>query len=117
MDVESVARVAHEAVRAYQRQLGENPAPPWDESPSWLRTSVREGVDLARAGASPAEVHAVWAASRLLDGCRHGPVRSVEQRTDPWLVGYEELSASQRAASALLTAVVTTLGTIPTGEA
>jgi len=43
-DLDRIARVCHEAVRAYKQALGEEELPPWDEAPEWQAASMRAAV-------------------------------------------------------------------------
>lgn len=107
VDREIIARVAHEAHRALQLELGEtNLAAPWDEAPEWLRDSTRRGIGEALDGASPAELHEAWCAQRFGEGWRFGEVKDAEAKTHPLLRDYDALPNEQRAKDELMTAIV-----------
>lgn len=62
MNIESIARVAHEVHRAYCEALGDHSQVPWEEAPEWQKSSVINGVKMhARDGnVMPEESHAAW---------------------------------------------------------
>jgi hypothetical protein len=40
--IDQVARVCHEANRAYCQTLGDNSQPAWDDAPEWQKDSARQ---------------------------------------------------------------------------
>lgn len=108
--VEGIARVAHDANRAYQVITGD-PAvsPPWDDAPQWQRESAMAGVSEALGGATAEELHDSWCRFKAKDGWVHGEVKDADARTHPCLVPYEDLPDVQRRKDALFRAVVTAL--------
>lgn len=106
-DVEAIARVCHEANRAWQQATGDPVvSPPWDEAPESQRESARGGVQEALRGADPEQLHLAWCAQRWADGWVFGPVKDERRRTHPCLVPYAELPAEQRAKDGLFLAIV-----------
>jgi hypothetical protein len=104
---ETIARVAHEAIRALQVELDEPVVhPAWDEAPEWQRVSMLDGVSKALDGASPQDMHEAWCAYRWATGWTYGPVKDEQARTHPDLRPYERLSAEQRAKSEVVVAIV-----------
>ncbi|MFE0763670.1 RyR domain-containing protein [Streptomyces smyrnaeus] len=107
---ESIARVCHEANRAWQLESGDpHPSPRWEEAPQWQRDSAIEGVRRARAGASPEQLHESWCEHKRGEGWRYGPVKDAERRTHPCLVRYGALPEAERRKDALFAAVVAAL--------
>jgi hypothetical protein len=107
----AIARVVHEALRAYRRELGEAPLPAWDDAPEWQRTATLAAVDfrLANPGAGLAAQHDAWVAQTRAAGWTHGPVHDAEARTHPDLLPYDRLPARARCKDALVAAVVRAL--------
>lgn len=66
MTPEQIARVAHEANRAYCQALGDNSQPAWEDAPQWQRDSAMLGVKLhtenPNAGAQAS--HESWMAQK-----------------------------------------------------
>jgi len=92
--LEALARIAHEAIRAYGRELGGPPPPPWDVATEHQRRDTILGVEVVlegRAG-SGRSFHEAWA--RRQDG-----------PTPP----YEDLTADRRRQLLLFRSVVLAL--------
>lgn len=111
---DEIARVCHEANRAWQLATGDPaPSPPWEEAPGWQRDSAIDGVVQALAGAGPVRLHESWCTRKRQEGWRFGPVKDPEARTHPCLVSYEELPDEQRRKDSLFAAIVGALGGDP----
>lgn len=104
--IEAIARVCHEANRAWCEATGDTSQKPWDEAEDWQRESAIEGVEQALAGATPQQLHDAWCRSKVADGWRWGEVKDPEARTHPCLVDYAELPAEQQLKDHLFAAVV-----------
>lgn len=110
LNIEDIARVAHEANRAMQIINGEaDISPGWDDAPDWQRESAVDGVKKALAGATPEELHQSWCDFKTAEGWVYGPVKDPEAKTHPCLVPYGDLPAGQRAKDALFQSVVFSL--------
>lgn len=105
-DIETCARVAHEANRAFCVATGDPSQVGWDEAPEWQRASAREGVQHALRGATPEELHESWCEAKRRDGWTHGAVKDAVAKTHPCLVPYAELPEVQRRKDAIFGAVV-----------
>lgn len=106
---EQIARVCHEANRAWCEANGDSSQMPWDEAEDWQRSSALEGVRFARGGASPQEQHEAWCEAKMRDGWSFGETKDADAKTHPCLVAYDELPPEQRAKDALFLAVVQAL--------
>ncbi len=108
MDVETIARVAHEVNRAYCLAMGETGIPMWQHAPEWQRETVTKGVEfhLAHRNATPEENHAAWLAEKQTAGWRWGPVKDVEKKEHPCFRPYAELGPLDQAKDQIFTAVV-----------
>lgn len=104
--VETCARAAHEANRAYCLAHDDTSQPTWDEAPDWQRSSARNGVRGALAGNTPEQSHESWVREKLEGGWAWGPVKDPTKKTHPCMVPYAELSPQQRAKDTLFLAVV-----------
>lgn len=95
---EQIARVTHEANRAYCAALGDLSQPAWDEAPEWQRASALNGVRLHRTkpGASARDSHDSWYAEKLAAGWRFGPVKDPVNKEHPCMVPYEDLPLEQQ---------------------
>lgn len=104
---EDVARVAHEANRAYCAALGDVSQSAWDLAPDWQRQSAIAGVAFhaANPDASPAASHESWLAEKERDGWKYGEVKDPEKKEHPCFVPYDQLPAEQRAKDYIFSAV------------
>jgi len=96
--IEAIARVIHEANRAYCVTLSDHTQVAWDEAPGWQRESLIAGVRLRIANPllSPADAHKAWCKKKLEDGWSYGPVKDERKKTHPCLVPHEDLPESQQ---------------------
>jgi hypothetical protein len=106
---DDVARVCHEANRAYCLALGDTSQVAWEDAPDWQRESARLGVDNALNGATPEQSHECWMMQKAATGWRYGAVKDAEAKTHPCFVPYAQLPADQLAKDALFVAVVNAL--------
>lgn len=105
-----VAKVCHEANRAYCEALGDFSQHAWDSSltPQWHRDSALAGVEahLSNPGLLPAGSHEVWMKHKAAEGWKYGPVKDADRKEHPCMVPYERLPAEQRAKDYIFRAIV-----------
>ena len=103
-----VARIAHEANRAYCRSINDDSQPPWEAAPHWQTQSAIDGVRfvLANPEAGDDASHRNWMAHKLADGWTYGPVKDPAAKTHPCLVPFDRLPPQQQAKDRLFRAVV-----------
>lgn len=108
MEVEAIAKVCHEANRAYCATLGDTSQLPWDQAPEWQKESAIKGVKfhLATPDAKPSASHESWLEEKRAAGWKHGPVKDAEKKEHPCFVPFEQLPPEQQAKDVLFTAVV-----------
>jgi len=111
MNDEQIARVAHEANRAYCLAIGDTSQLPWDEAPEWQRKSAINGVAFHRANpdAGPDHSHNEWLREKEADGWKFGPVKNPEKKEHPCFVPYDELPTEQKAKDFIFRGVVHSL--------
>ena len=114
MDPRDIARVCHEANRAYCDALGDpsQPGQPaWDEAPDWQVDSAIKGVEfqLANPGASASASHDSWLAQKEREGWKYGRVKNPEKKEHPCMVPYDQLPPEQQAKDRLFVAIVRAL--------
>ncbi len=120
MNPEQIARVTHEANRAYCAAIGDNSQKSWDEADQWQRDSAVKGVSVALANPevtpeqlheswTPEQLHESWTAQKLADGWEYGPVKDADKKQHPCLVPYGELPPQQQRKDALFRGVVLAL--------
>ena len=96
--VDIIARVAHEANRAYCEALGDKSQPTWDDAPDWQRKSAINGVRFHRdnPGAGPEASHDNWMMEKVADGWVYGPVKDLERKEHPCMVPFSKLPQPQQ---------------------
>lgn len=111
LTVADIARVCHEANRAYCEVLGDGSQMVWELAPAWQQESAMDGVQLILADGerTPRQAHENWCERKRGDGWTFAPMKNPEAKEHPCLVPYDELPAPQRAKDALFIAVVRAL--------
>jgi hypothetical protein len=108
MRTSDIARICHEANRAYCLALGDTSQQPWEAAPKWQRDSAIAGVAflLDRSAAGPADSHKSWFDQKKHDGWRYGPTKDEDAKTHPCMVDYMDLPMAQRAKDRLFCSIV-----------
>lgn len=98
LDEGDVARVIHEAHRAYQYAVEDLvPVPPWDALDKGQREQVISLVRLIRGGVPVEQAHDAWVRRMREAGWVPGNVKDPVARTHPELVPFRELLPWQQA--------------------
>ncbi len=108
--IEGIARITHEANRAYCLMLGDTSQPHWEEAPQWQKDSAVAGVEriLSQEGltrSDPRGNHESWMEQKLRDGWTFGEVKDAEKKTHPCLLPYDSLPDDQKLKDVLFGAV------------
>lgn len=111
MDNKLIARVCHEANRAYCEAIGDQSQKPWNEAEDWQKDSAIKGVDFAldNPKAPVSAQHDSWVAQKIADGWKYGPVKAPSRKEHPCIVPYEKLPEEQKRKDALFKAIVLAL--------
>lgn len=105
--IEVVARICHEANRAYCHALKDFSQETWDMAPDWQRESARAGVDFHLMGEfGPEASHASWMNMKLDDGWKFGAVKDAAKKEHPCIVPFDELPKEQQLKDVLFRAIV-----------
>ncbi len=106
--LDRIARVCHEANRAYCAALGDNSQPAWDDAPEWQRSSARVGVQfiIDNPKAPPSASHDSWLAQKAAEGWKYGAYKDPENKLHPCYVPYEQLPVEQKAKDYIFGAIV-----------
>lgn len=109
--IELIARVAHEANRAYCYAIGDSSQPTWEMAPNWQIESCIAGVRASLSGSAktPEESHKGWLDHKRAEGWSYGPIKDPVKKEHPCLVPYEELPESQKKKDVLFTFIVKAL--------
>lgn len=116
VSIENLARVCHEANRAYCSALGDESQKPWEDAPQWQRDSAIDGVrfHLANPDASPSASHDQWLRHKVDAGWTRGPVKDEAAKQHPCIVPFTELPLEQQAKDVLFRATVHALASVVT---
>ena len=111
MSYEAIAKVCHEANKAYCQTIGDDSQQVWEDAPEWQRTSAVKGVEfcLANPDAPPSANHDSWLEVKRAEGWTYGPVKDAEKKEHPCFVPYEALPVEQQKKDAIFKAVVAAL--------
>ena len=118
MTVEQIAKVCHEANRAYCEVGGDQVQAHWEEAPKEQRESVIKGVRfyLGAPMAMPSDMHDAWVKDKRKQGWVYGSARDDEKKIHPCLMPYDRLPIEQRAKDKLFMGVVQALRSLLTKE-
>lgn len=108
--IEMIAKICHEANRAYQLTIGEVPSKTWSEAPEWQKDSARCGVrfHLNDPRASHSASHENWMEQKRKEGWTYGPVKDEEKKTHPCFLPWLDLPQEQRQKDVLFKSIVDT---------
>lgn len=108
INVEPIARVCHEANRAYCEALGDHSQVAWEVAPKWQQSSAINGVHfiLNHLDAAPSASHESWLKEKIDDGWTYGILKDPVAKTHPCCVPYDELPIEQRAKDYIFGAIV-----------
>lgn len=106
-DVNALARVCHEANRAWCSSQGDGSQPDWDNAPDWQKNSIMEGVRHHLTHDADADMsHELWMRSKLEEGWRYGPVKDADSKVHPCLLPRRFLSPADRVKDDIFVAIV-----------
>lgn len=99
MNIENIAKAAHELNKAYCESIGDNSQPSWDDAPEWQKSSAINGVTfhLNNPDATPSASHESWLKQKTEEGWKYGEVKNPETKEHPCFVPYEQLPNEQKA--------------------
>jgi len=106
--VEQIAKVCHEANRAYCQSLGDDSQRPWEEAPEWQKRSAVDGVvfHLKNPGAPDSASHDNWMDEKKRDGWKYGEVKDPEKKEHPCMVKFEHLPVEQQVKDSIFKNVI-----------
>lgn len=106
-----IAKVCHQANKAYCEANGDPSQKDWDEAEDWQRNSAEKGVrfrmDNPEAGHDAK--HNSWMDEKINDGWQYGKEKNAEAKTHPCIVAFEELPEFQQKKDSLFCAIVDAL--------
>lgn len=111
MDATDIAKICHEANRAYCETLGDTSQSAWLLAEQWQRDSAVKGVEfrLKNPQASHSAQHESWLEDKRKDGWKYGPVKDAAKKEHPCFIPYDGLPEEQKAKDALFAGIVDSL--------
>ena len=111
MNIEDIAKVAHETNKAYCQTIGDFSQVPWGVAPEWQKTSAINGVQfhIDHPNAMPSASHENWLKEKLAEGWKCGEVKDPVKKEHPCCVPYPSLPIEQQVKDSLFIAVVRAL--------
>ena len=106
--IEKIAKVCHEANRAYRESIADHSQSTWENAPEWQKQSAINGVKfhLANPNAGPSASHDSWLEEKKRDGWQYGPVKNPALKQHPCFVPYEQLPVEQKSKDYIFTSIV-----------
>ena len=103
-----VARVAHEANRAWCLANGDTSQLPWDESPQWQVDSAMTGVQyhVDNPNSKPSDSHESWLKEKIDAGWVYGETKDEAKKEHPCCVPYRDLPEYQKVKDRLFVSIV-----------
>lgn len=104
----AIAKVAHEANKAWCEANGDHSQPSWDDAPEWQRESAISGVlfHFNNQDAGDSASHDAWMRHKVSDGWVYGEIKDSNAKTHPCLVPFAELPHQQQVKDALFRSIV-----------
>ena len=93
-----VAKICHEANKAYCATIGDNTQPSWEDAPEWQKESAINGVRFhcLNENTTPADSHNSWLKEKTEQGWSWGEIKDAEKKEHPCFTAYENLPKSQQ---------------------
>jgi len=111
MTEEDIARVCHEANRAFCVALGDLTQVPWADAPTWQRDSAIHGVEhhISNLDSPASHSHESWLKEKVDTGWVYGEVKDAVKKTHPCIVPFDQLPREQQMKDVLFAQIVRTL--------
>lgn len=111
MNIELIARVAHETNKSYCESINDFSQLNWEGAPQWQKDSAVNGVKfhIENPEAGPSGSHENWLKVKYAGGWKYGEVKNIDKKEHPCCVPYEKLPVEQKVKDALFVGVVRAL--------
>lgn len=109
--MDKLAKICHQANKAYCETLGDTSQPHWEDAPEWQKISARRGVKyrIDNPDATSADMHESWLKTMQENGWIYDETKNIEAKKHPCCVEYSELPEAQQRKDALFSAIVNAL--------
>jgi len=98
MKEEDVAKICHQANKAYCESLGNYSHNDWDKSPDWQKKSAIRGVNFHHDHpiAPISCAHEEWMREKIETGWKYGPIKNLDKKEHPCMISFHKLSPEQQ---------------------
>lgn len=109
--IEAIAKVCHEANKAFCEANGDMTQKSWEKAEKWQRDSAIKGVEfrINNPKAKDSAQHDAWMKDKIKDGWKYGKVKDPVKKTHPCIVPFEKLPKFQQQKDTLFCAIVDSL--------
>ncbi len=109
--VELIAKVCHEAIKAFCEAHGDFSNKTWDEADAWQRLATIRSVEyrLENPGATASAQHEAWVADKIANGWKFGETKDADAGIHPCIVAYDQLPEIEKQKDALFMGIVDAL--------
>jgi len=102
-----IAKICHEANKAYCETLGDQSQPYWRSAPVWQKDSAIDGVQAHLVSdLTPEQSHNKWWEHKIANGWKHGTEKDTEKKIHPCMIAYNDLPIEQRRKDQLFKSIV-----------
>jgi len=102
-----IAKICHQANKAYCEIIGDSSQPDWEDAPDWQRESALDGVRFhLGSNTTPEMSHENWMKLKEADGWAWGPEKDPEKKAHPCMVPFCELPVEQQMKDKLFHSIV-----------
>lgn len=111
LTIQDIARVCHEANRAYCLCIGDGSQFTWDKAPEWQRSSAVNGVQfiIDNPTSTARASHDSWLKEKREQGWKFGMVKDPAKKEHPCFLPYQELPVVQQAKDFIFAAIARTM--------
>jgi len=111
---EAIAKVCHEANRAWCELHGDKTQKSWEDAESWRKESAMKGVEfrLQNPDAKPSAQHEAWLKDKIENGWEYGEKKDIEAKTHPCILMFESLPEYQKMKDIIFCSIVDSLKSI-----
>lgn len=111
LKIEDVAKICHEANRAYCEGINDKSQRPWELAPSWQKEASLWGANFLclKPDAGPEATHENWMAHKIAEGWKLGEVKDAKAKTHPCIVPFADLPIEQKLKDVLFHSIVRAL--------
>jgi hypothetical protein len=109
MDINTIAKICHNANKAYCECTGDFSQPTWENADFEIKASAVNGVQyhIDNPNATPEKSHANWMKTKKEQGWTYGEVKDEAIKKHPCMVDYDDLPEAQQIKDKLFSAIVT----------